>query len=80
MITYTLTFNGTEEHFMAGAIANGYTDGDVYEFVGKKLKTISIDNYVNVAIGYWSVRKGTDNYNAEQMYQAMINNITIIKT
>ena len=80
MIIYTLTFNGTEEHFMAGAIANGYTDGDVYEFVANKLKMISIDSYINVATGYWSVRKGSDNYDAEQMYQAMINSITIIKT
>ena len=49
MIAFKLTFNGTEEQFMAGAIANGYEKGDVHQFVAGVLMYVSPFQYVKTA-------------------------------
>lgn len=77
MIAFKLTFNGTEEQFMAGAIANGYEKGDVHQFVAGVLMYVSPFQYVKTATEYWEKRKGAENYDANAMFEAMKNLITI---
>lgn len=99
MKKFEISFNGNDEQFIAGAIANNYkpeiksteTDpetGNVTEilipnpetpeeYVAKTLMRVPPESFVRTAAFYYQEKKGTENYNAIEMIEAMKNLITI---
>lgn len=95
MTTYKITFNGTDEQLLMGAVANDYTgfkpitpiidepvepeEETLDEFMCRKLMEISPKQFIENAVVAIQKKKGTDNYDAEAMTHAMLGLLTIEK-
>lgn len=82
MIQYKITFNGTEEQFIAGAVGNGWRPEmpeEMHDFMARTLLYITPVQFIQRAVQYWEERKGKDNYNAEEMLNSMMSLINIEK-
>lgn len=83
MKSFKITFNGTDDKLEAAAIANGYTGTHneqaetVEQFFERYLKEHSPYEIVKTATLFFQQKYGTDNYNADQMANDMLNLITI---
>ena len=83
MKSFKITFTGEEEKLQAAAVANGYTGTfneqpeTVGEFFARHLKEHAPYEIVKTATLIFQQKHGTDNYNAKQMEQDMLNLITI---
>jgi hypothetical protein len=99
MKKFEISFNGTDEQFLAGAIANNYKTeiksaktnpetGEVTQttvsnpetpeaYVAKVLMRIPPEAFVRTAAFYYQEKKGSENYDAIAMIEAMKYLITI---
>jgi len=93
MKTYKITFNGTEDQLLLGATLNGFTGfkpkapiidepipdepETIDEFMCRKLMSVSPEQFIRNAVQGIERKAGTDNYNAEEMMQAMLGLLTI---
>jgi hypothetical protein len=83
MKTWTITFNGTDDKLQAAAVANGYTGTHndqpetVEQFFSRYLVEHAPYEIVKTATMVFQQKLGTDNYDADQMANDMLNLITI---
>lgn len=99
MKKFEISFNGNDEQFLAGALANNYktelketlrneetgeiTESSIpnpetpEEYVARELFKTSPESFIRNACFYYQEKKGSENYNAVEMIEAMKNLITI---